>query len=59
MPANTLPHLTWLRAFEASARHMSFTLAAQELDLTQASMSAISNSISGAICSFAALVRWL
>jgi LysR family glycine cleavage system transcriptional activator len=39
MPANTLPHLTWLRAFEASARHMSFTLAAQELGLTQSAIS--------------------
>ncbi|WP_113913562.1 LysR family transcriptional regulator [Roseovarius dicentrarchi] len=39
MTANTLPHLTWLRAFEASARHLSFTLAAQELDLTQSAIS--------------------
>ncbi len=28
------PHLTWLRAFEASARHLSFTHAAQELNWT-------------------------
>ena len=34
-----LPHLTWLRAFEASARHLSFTHAAQELNLTQAAIS--------------------
>lgn len=39
MSANTLPHLTWLRAFESSARHMSFTLAAQELGLTQSAIS--------------------
>ena len=34
-----LPPLIWLRAFEASARHSSFTLAAQELGLTQAAIS--------------------
>ena len=34
-----LPPLVWLRAFEASARHSSFTLAAQELGLTQAAIS--------------------
>lgn len=34
-----LPHLTWLRAFEASARHLSFTHAAAELNLTQAAIS--------------------
>jgi len=34
-----IPHLTWLRAFEASARHLSFTNAAAELNLTQAAIS--------------------
>ena len=34
-----LPPLSWLRAFEASARHLSFTNAAQELNLTQAAIS--------------------
>jgi LysR family glycine cleavage system transcriptional activator len=34
-----LPPLTWLRAFEASARHSSFTAAAAELNLTQAAVS--------------------
>ena len=34
-----LPPLNWLRAFEASARHLSFTNAAQELNLTQAAVS--------------------
>lgn len=34
-----LPPLPWLRAFEASARHLSFTSAAQELHLTQAAIS--------------------
>jgi len=34
-----LPPLTWLRAFEASARHLSFTHAAEELNLTQAAVS--------------------
>lgn len=39
MSAYSLPNLTWLRAFEASARHMSFTIAAQELGLTQSAIS--------------------
>lgn len=34
-----LPPLSWLRAFEASARHLSFTLAAAELNLTQSAVS--------------------
>lgn len=34
-----LPPLIWLRAFEASARHLSFTDAAHELGLTQAAVS--------------------
>jgi LysR family transcriptional regulator, glycine cleavage system transcriptional activator len=34
-----LPPLVWLRAFEAAARHLSFTDAAQELGLTQAAVS--------------------
>lgn len=34
-----IPSLTWLRAFEASARHLSFTHAAQELCLTQTAVS--------------------
>jgi LysR family transcriptional regulator, glycine cleavage system transcriptional activator len=34
-----LPPLIWLRAFEASARHLSFTNAAVELNLTQAAVS--------------------
>ena len=33
------PPLPWLRAFEAAARHLSFTDAAQELNLTQAAVS--------------------
>jgi LysR family glycine cleavage system transcriptional activator len=37
--SHSLPHLTWLRAFEASARHLSFTSAAIELHLTQAAIS--------------------
>ena len=39
MQSSPLPHLTWLRAFEATARHLSFTLAAQELGLTQSAVS--------------------
>ncbi|MFQ5959628.1 MAG: transcriptional regulator GcvA [Alphaproteobacteria bacterium] len=34
-----VPPLTWLRAFEAAARHMSFTGAANELGVTQAAVS--------------------
>ncbi|MBB5412750.1 MULTISPECIES: transcriptional regulator GcvA [unclassified Paraburkholderia] len=34
-----LPPLNWLRAFESSARHLSFTHAATELSLTQAAVS--------------------
>lgn len=34
-----LPPLIWLRAFEAAARHLSFTDAARELNLTQAAIS--------------------
>lgn len=39
MSGLNLPPLTWLRAFEAAARHLSFTLAAQELNLTQSAIS--------------------
>src|SRR5260370_7444337 len=35
----TLPPLNGLRAFEAAARHMSFTDAAEELSVTQAAIS--------------------
>lgn len=35
----SLPPLTWLRAFECAARHLSFTHAAQELNLTQSAVS--------------------
>ena len=38
-PTNALPPLTWLRAFEAAARHLSFTRAASELNLTQSAVS--------------------
>lgn len=38
-PSPSLPPLTWLRAFEASARHLSFTRAAAELNLTQSAIS--------------------
>ncbi len=34
-----LPPLLWLRTFEAAARHLSFTDAASELNLTQAAVS--------------------
>ncbi len=34
-----LPHVTWLRAFEAAARHSSFSDAAMELNLTPAAVS--------------------
>jgi len=35
----TLPSLSGLRAFEAAARHLSFTRAAQELNVTQTAVS--------------------
>ncbi len=34
-----LPHLTYLQAFEAAARHLSFTRAADELNCTQSAIS--------------------
>ncbi len=34
-----LPPLTWFRAFEAAARHLSFTRAADELGVTQSAIS--------------------
>jgi DNA-binding transcriptional LysR family regulator len=37
--ARSLPPLNALRAFEAAARHLSFTLAAEELHVTQAAVS--------------------
>ncbi|MBN8980856.1 MAG: transcriptional regulator GcvA [Rhizobiales bacterium] len=37
--ASRLPSLNGLRAFEAAARHLSFTLAAQELNVTQTAIS--------------------
>ncbi|MFN4144088.1 LysR substrate-binding domain-containing protein [Aestuariivirga sp.] len=37
--ADDLPHLPWLRSFEAAARRLNFTLAAEELGLTQAAVS--------------------
>jgi LysR family transcriptional regulator, glycine cleavage system transcriptional activator len=44
MSMTGLPPLTWLRAFEAAARHLSFTAAAGELHITQ---SAVSQQIRG------------
>jgi LysR family transcriptional regulator, glycine cleavage system transcriptional activator len=37
--SRTLPPLNALRAFEAAARHLSFTSAAAELNVTQAAVS--------------------
>ncbi|HJU17332.1 MAG TPA: transcriptional regulator GcvA [Stellaceae bacterium] len=39
MPTNHLPPLAALRAFEAAARHMSFSKAAEELNVTPAAIS--------------------
>jgi LysR family glycine cleavage system transcriptional activator len=36
---NRLPNLIWLRSFEAAARHLNFTRAADELGLTQTAVS--------------------
>jgi LysR family glycine cleavage system transcriptional activator len=38
-PSSGLPPLTWLRAFEETARHLSFTRAANQLGLTQSAVS--------------------
>ncbi len=37
--AKSLPPLTWFRAFESAARHLSFTAAANEIGLTQSAVS--------------------
>ncbi|MEM1372063.1 MAG: LysR family transcriptional regulator [Pseudomonadota bacterium] len=47
MSLSGLPPLTWLRAFEAAARHLSFTQAAQELNLTQSAISQHVRSLEG------------
>lgn len=39
MTDSSLPPLSWLRAFEASARHQSFTGAARELNVSQPAVS--------------------
>lgn len=45
--SSSLPPLTWLRAFEATARHLSFTRAAKELNLTQSAVSQHVRSLEG------------
>ena len=37
--AKSIPPLSWLRSFEAAARHLSFTAAADEIGLTQSAVS--------------------
>lgn len=37
--AKSIPPLTWFRSFEAAARHLSFTAAAEEIGLTQSAVS--------------------
>ena len=37
--ARALPPLTWFRAFEAAARHLNFTAAADEIGVTQSAVS--------------------
>jgi len=44
-----LPPLNWLRAFEASARALSFTAAAQELSMTQSAVSQQIKSLESAL----------
>ena len=44
-----LPPLNWLRAFEASARALSFTVAAQELSMTQSAVSQQIKSLENAL----------
>jgi LysR family glycine cleavage system transcriptional activator len=48
--AYQLPHLTWLRAFEAAARHSTFTGAATELNRTQSAVSHQVRSLEGELC---------
>lgn len=45
--AQPLPPLNWLRAFEAAARHLSFTGAAGELNMTQSAVSQQIKSLEG------------
>ncbi len=45
-----LPPLIWLRAFEAAARHLSFTDAAAELNVTQAAVSKHVKSLEMKLC---------
>ena len=42
-----LPPLNWLRAFDAAARHLSFTAAAGELNMTQSAVSQQIKSLEG------------
>lgn len=44
---NQLPPLGWLRAFEAAARHLSFTGAAGDLNMTQSAVSQQIKSLEG------------
>lgn len=44
---NNLPPLGWLRAFEAAARHLSFTGAARDLNMTQSAVSQQIKSLEG------------
>ena len=37
--AKSLPPLTWFRTFEAAARSLSFTAAAEEIGMTQSAVS--------------------
>ena len=52
----SLPPLTWLRAFEAAARYLSFTQAAAELNLTQSAVSQHVRNLESAL-GFALFVR--
>jgi DNA-binding transcriptional LysR family regulator len=45
--AKTLPPLAWFRAFEAAARRLSFTAAAQEIGMTQSAVSQHVKSLEG------------
>ena len=53
-----LPSLNGLRAFEAASRHMSFTVAASELNVTQTAIkSGASRKSSAFACSSARTAR--
>jgi len=52
-----LPPLNWFRVFEAAARHQKFTVAADELGMTQSAVSQQINAVISAPTSWSAADR--